>query len=287
MHERTIHAPRLSVRVKQFGRKALFALQRAPGRGRRLPDFLLIGAQRSGTTSLFNALATHPQVSASVPKEVHYFDLNYERGLDWYMRHFPEYPWKSYGPRHKWGEASPYYLFHPLVPARVKETAPDAKLIVMLRNPIDRAYSDYQFQHKLGYIELTFEQALAAERELAAEEEARLREHPQYVSPAHRRLACVSRGMYALQLARWYDQFSRDQVLVLPAERFFLDMEAALASVLEFLDLPPHRFRGLKSLNTIRYSPMKPETRGRLRDVFRDDRRRLEQLTGISFDWDI
>ena len=107
------------------------------GLERRLPDFLIIGAQKCGTSSMFAYLNQHPQMKLPDVKEIHFFDLNYSNGLDWYTSHFPP---ASLSHRMVTGEASPYYLFHPHVPERVRLHCPDVKLVVMLRNPVDRAY---------------------------------------------------------------------------------------------------------------------------------------------------
>ncbi len=103
------------------------------------PDFVIIGTQRGGTTSLHAYLSAHPQVATPATKELHFITDRYERGLDWYLGQFPaELP-----PDVITGEATPYALFHPLAPRRLREIAPAARLIVLLRNPVDRAYSHY------------------------------------------------------------------------------------------------------------------------------------------------
>ena len=119
------------------------------------PNFLIIGAQRCGTTSLYNYLIQHPQIVPSSKKEVHFFDLNFHLGQSWYEKHFPEVSDNILT-----GEASPYYIFHPLCPKRIFDYDPSVKLIVILRNPIDRAYSHYRHIVRLGHEPLKFEDAL-------------------------------------------------------------------------------------------------------------------------------
>src|SRR5262245_18320944 len=105
------------------------------------PHFIIIGAQRCGTTSLYNYLIRQLGVIPAAMKEVHFFDLNYQKGNEWYFSQFPEL-----GRDQITGEASPYYIFHPRVPQRIKNLLPSIKLIVLLRNPTNRAFSHYQLQ---------------------------------------------------------------------------------------------------------------------------------------------
>src|SRR5262249_39356681 len=123
------------------------------------PDFLIIGAQKSGTTALVKFLNKH--LFVKIPKEeIHFFDLHYDKGVDWYQQQFSQ----KQSSLEVIGEKSPYYLFHPTAPKYVQELYPKMKLIVILRNPVDRAYS--QYWHNLRYHEYeeneleTFEDAI-------------------------------------------------------------------------------------------------------------------------------
>ena len=131
---------------------------------RLLPDFLISGAQRGGTTSLYNYLQAHPCFELPTTKELHFFDRKFHRGLAWYRAHFPTYLEKCFAQRIQGrafltGEATPNYLFHPLVSRRVAEVLPRVKLIVLLRNPVDRAFSHYHHILDLGYEHLPFAEA--------------------------------------------------------------------------------------------------------------------------------
>ena len=118
--------------------------QATPG---RLPDFVIIGAQRCGTSSLYSYLIEHPQIAPATRKELHYFDLNYAAGDEWYRSQFPQFPDTPFDGRLTvTGEASPYYLFHPMAAERCASVVPDAKLIVMVRDPVERAYSHYHHE---------------------------------------------------------------------------------------------------------------------------------------------
>ena len=146
-----------------------WAMHRLSYPWRKLPDFLIVGVMKGGTTSLFRYLVRHPQVLPPFRKEIKYFDCNYINGQNWYQAHFPLKK-KFVGGSKLTGEATPYYIFHPQAPMRIAEALPEAKIIILLRNPIDRAYSHYQHMVRVGREPLSFEEAIAAEPERLAGE---------------------------------------------------------------------------------------------------------------------
>src|SRR5437763_1646364 len=134
--------------TKYAVRTGQFKLRHMTAPVRLLPDFIILGAQRAGTTSLYEYIVDHPQVGAASKKEVHFFDRHYTEGVNWYRAHFPPAVRRQRfenrtGKRFLTGEASPYYLAHPMVPERIAAVAPDARFLILLRNPIDRALSHY------------------------------------------------------------------------------------------------------------------------------------------------
>ena len=199
------------------------------------PDFVVIGAQRGGTTSLHAYLGGHPRIALPATKELHYLTDRFARGREWYLGQFPA----AIPPDGLTGEATPYALFHPLAPDRLRATAPDAKLIVLLRNPVDRAYSHYLMAHARGDEPLDFAAALDSEADRMAGEEERLRSDPTYVSWPHKQFSYLARGDYAPQLARWFARFPRDQFLILRSEDLYADPAATYGRVLDFLELEP------------------------------------------------
>jgi hypothetical protein len=257
---------------------------------RLLPDFLIIGAQRCGTTSLQRYLIQHPCIAPSFRKEVHFFDRNLKKGVGWYRTHFPSAPYKYYvttilGRSFLTGEASAAYLFYPHAPKKVLQTVPRAKLIVLLRNPVDRAYSQYQHEASLKYETLPFEEALDQEpRRLEGEREKMLIDEG-YDSYSYRHHSYLSRGVYADQLAIWMKLFSREQMLILQSEDFFNRPSSVFQKVLQFLDLPPCELREYKTYNAREYSTMNAATRRRLNDYFEPHNRRLRELVGQNFPW--
>lgn len=254
----------------------------APLRG--LPSVLLIGAQRSGTTSLFNYLVRHPAVLPPLGKEIHYFDLHYARGVRWYRGRFP-LAWRL-----RAGgitlDASPYYLLHPLAPERAARLLPDVKLVAVLRHPVDRAFSHYQHEVRDGRETLTFAEAIEREDQRLAGEEERLRDEPGYYSFNHHRYSYVRRGLYLEQLTRWTAQFPRERLLVLQSEALFREPGKVIGKVQDFLGLPQHRsgrYEPFYQGNYDRHIPS--ELRRRLVDCFEPHNRELYRWLGEEFDW--
>lgn len=251
---------------------------------RGLPTLLILGAQRSGSTSLFNYLVQHPDVLAPFAKEIHYFDLHYQEGLRWYRGRFP------YAHRLRVGaltlDASPYYLLHPLAPERAAALLPGAKLIALLRHPVERALSHYQHEVRGGREPLAFDVAIDREEERLRGEEARVQADPTYYSHHLHRHSYLRRGVYVEQLRRWTRYFPRSQLLVLQSERLFRDPVATTATVHDFLGLRPHRLSHYKPFLHGSYERALPaELRGKLNAFFEPHNRELFSWLGEEFDW--
>jgi hypothetical protein len=277
MHPNLTRALRL-FGLLETGRRAELRLRM--GQDRSLPDAVIIGAQKCGTSSLHNYLTQHPGVIPPLRKEVHYFDVNFKRGETWYRANF--------GRRGEPGlnfDASPYYLFHPLVAERMQELLPQAKLIVLLRDPVRRAYSQYWHERDKGREPLSFEDALKAEPERVDEAHRRLASGAIEASREHQIHSYVARGRYAEQLERWLELYPREQLLVLRFEDLVKDPLAVLNQTLAYLRLPPMQEARLEARNTRNYPPMNPETAARLRESFAPENRRLEALLGQPMSW--
>lgn len=258
------------------------------------PEFLIIGAQRCGTTSLYKYLAEHPQFRSATlrTKGVHFFDTRYDKGIAWYRAHFPTSVYRRlFRRRHHLdlvtGEASPYYLFHPHVPYRIARHLPQTRLIVMLRDPIERTYSQWQHELSRGFEDTaTFEEALDREPARLAGELARMNADPGYRSHSHQHHSYMARSRYADQLEVYRSLFPAERILVLKSEDFFADPAAGYARVLEFLDLAPHTLSHYKQHNGYQRAAMHPDTRARLAEHFADSNRRLVEMLGPRFSWD-
>jgi hypothetical protein len=236
-----------------------------------LPDFLIIGAKKGGTTFLYDLLSRHPYVEPAAKKELHYFDILVEdEGIDWYRRCFPSPRWKE-GQRTISGEATPY-LDDPRVPERVAKVLPQARLIALLRDPVERAYSDYQQVCRKGREHLSFEEAVDAEMN----------------QPTPLRWY-LSRGVYINHLLPWAKFFDDEQILVLKSEDLFERTQETLGRVLDFLNLPSWELRSEaseKKRNKGAYeAQMEPALRQRLEEYFEAHNQRLYEYLGIDFEW--
>ena len=272
--------PTIPEPVRKVARNAVWAFGRATARGRPLPDFLVIGAQKAGTTALYAYLRWHPGITGPSWKEVSFFDRHWWRGESWYRGHFPL---RSRG--RLVGEASPSYLFHPLAPERARAVVPDARLVALLRDPVDRAYSQYQHEVALGREPLSFEDALAAEEERTSGEVERLLADPRAFSRAWWDHTYAARGMYAEQLERWLAVFPREQLLVVTSDELGERPAQAYASILAHLGAPPHSLDEYPRVFDRDYAPMRPETRAALQARFAEPNRRLEALLGRELGW--
>lgn len=252
-----------------------------------LPDFLIIGTQKGGTGFLYRLLSQHPYVKPAKRREVHYFDVRFAEGLDWYRSSFSPEEYRD-GRRMVTGEKSPYYLYHPHTPRRAAETVPGARLVALLRNPVDRAYSNYHHQKRIGHEQLpTFEEAIAAEPERLRGEREKMLADAGYVSANHRRFSYLSRGLYAEQLREWRKFFAEDQIQVLRSEDLYRSTESILKTILDFLGLPdcqPDKNISEPSKKP-RYPAMDPQTRRRLGDYFEPHNRELYEYLGRDFGW--
>ncbi|MBV8960792.1 MAG: sulfotransferase domain-containing protein [Actinobacteria bacterium] len=278
------------IRLRRSWQAGRVQARQSAGQRRVLPDALIIGTQRGGTTSLYEYLSQHPDVVPPLGKELQYFSTEYERGDRWYRAHFPT---ERAVARRKAGgrgcvvfEASPYYLFHPHAAARAAATVPAAKLIALLRDPVERAYSHYEHMRQRGLEPLAFEEAVAAEPERLAGEVERMQADPRYQSRAHRIWSYVSRGRYAAQLSTWLAHFPREQLLVLRSEDLFADPAAALRRVHDFVGVEPVALPDYPAYTRRRPGPpLRDDTRDALRAEFRASNDELRQLLGQAVGW--
>ncbi|MFV0525270.1 MAG: sulfotransferase family protein [Acidimicrobiales bacterium] len=259
------------------------------------PDYLIIGTKRGGTTSLARWLLDHPQVQSLFParetrKGTYYFDVNYARGEAWYRSHFPTRVAHARaevraGRPLQVGEATPYYLHHPHAPVRARRLAPDARIIALLRNPVDRAHGHWAERHRQGVETLDFDAALAAEPGRLAGEEARMLVDPSYVSFAHQHFSYVDQGRYARGLERWMTAYPEEQLMVVRSEDLYADPMAVYREVLVFLGLDDHRPDALVAWNNRSRDDLPPETRAHLTDLLAPDVAATEALLGRSMEW--
>jgi hypothetical protein len=283
-------APITIARVAEAAeRRSRLLVGLATKRSRILPSVLVIGAQRAGTTSLFHALAKHPHVARPLLKEIHFFDDQFWCGVDWYRAHFPLSASQDRARRREGDlvgvDATPYYLFHPAAPARAAATVPNAKLVVLLRDPVARAYSHFQKMRRTKVEQLSFAAALDAEDERLAGEAERLLADPRYRSFQHLHHSYVSRGLYADQLERWLAHFPPERLFVAFAEEFFARPQQVYAQVLAHLGLPAWEPPQFPNYNPGGHTGIDDETRAGLAARFAEPNERLRRLLGHELPW--
>ncbi|MFI5343632.1 MAG: sulfotransferase domain-containing protein [Chlamydiales bacterium] len=244
------------------------------------PNYLLIGAQKSGTTALFQYINMHPLV-INKTGEIHFFDNHFNQGLNWYKNHFSKRP----SPEYVIGDKSPYYLFHPLAPQRVAATFPNVKIIIILRNPVDRAYSQYWMNINLKEETLSFEEAIKAEPKRLTGERKKILENPAYNSHRYQFFSYLSRGIYVNQIKRWLSYFPRDQILIISSKDLRDKTDEVMNTVYTFLGLPPHILKRYINKHTD-YPPMDKALREQLKEYFQPYNQELEALLGMQFKWD-
>jgi ubiquinone/menaquinone biosynthesis C-methylase UbiE len=250
----------------------------------KLPHFIIIGTQKGGTNSLYHYLVQHPQILPATQKEIHYFSLNYQQGWQWYQSQFLL---EADGINYITGEGSPYYLFHPQVPQRVYQNCPDTKLIVLLRNPVDRAISHYYWEVKLGFESLSFPAAIAQEPQRLAGEVEKLEQDPNYYSYNHQHFSYLSRGIYIHQLQRWLDIFPQNQFLFLQSEAFYANPEAVVNQVFQFLGLESYQLHEYPVINANAYAKISATLRQRLTKYFEPYNQQLADLLNQEFSWNL
>lgn len=241
---------------------------------RALPNWHIIGAQKSGTTSLYDYIVQHPDIDPCMSKEPMYYLVWHKYGPHYYRSFFP------YRRGRITGEATTGYLTHPLIVApRMRELTPDTKIIVIVRNPVDRAYSHYNMLRRSNHeTEPTFETALARE-------EQRTREYgPGYLNKniwMYR-----DTGLYADHLIRWHQYFPVEKMLIINYDDFASDPQDVLGRVWNHLGVRPLRVPDRPPLHVGKYPPMRRDTREELIEYFRPYNERLSRLTRQEFDWD-
>jgi len=253
----------------------------------RLPNFLIIGAQKCGTTHIFNHLMSHPQIIKPTKKEVNYFSWLYNNGLDWYKNHFPEMHIDDKNNKKiLTGEASTNYIFHPLAPIRVKKIIPDVKIILSLRNPIDRAYSQYQMSVRRGFETLSFEDAIDSEEERLKGEKEKIIKNRNDASLSFKKFSYLSRGLYFEQLKNWLNYFPKKQFLIFPVEKLWNDNSKIFSKIYKFIDLPDWDPKIQLKSNEGNYPEMNPDTRQKLKNFFKPNNQKLYNFLNTKYEWD-
>jgi hypothetical protein len=275
--------------VERSVREVLLRWGIVTARGRLLPEVIIVGAQRSGTTTLFRLLSEHPQVTRpSLSKGTAYFDLHYDKSFRWYRGHFPLRltAWlRSKGKRRITFESCGYYMFHPLAAERIAERLPGVKIVVLLRDPVERAYSAHRHELRRGFETLAFDEAIRAEAQRIEGEEERLVREPYSRSFEHQHHAYLARSRYFDQVERLLGIFGHDRVRVMDAEALFADPGQELGDLCRWLGLEPPRSVPMTQWNAEPREPLSTEQHRLLADYFRPHDEKLEWLLGRPLSW--
>ena len=257
-----------------------------------LPDFLIVGVQKCGTTSLYNYLVRHPLVYPARKKELGYFDRRYGNGIRWYRSQFPSI-FRKILFKHilghasfLTGEASTGYILYPHALRRIAQTLPDVKVILSLRNPVDRAYSHYQHTASIGREKLSFPDALEKEHERIGWALRQLKSDNSFFFFDIALYGYKSIGLYIDQVKMLISHFQKKNVLILQSEMVFENTAEIFKQVLDFLDLPEWYPREFTVYNPRIYQEMEKSVRRELVDFFRPYNEKLYDLLGVNFGWD-
>jgi hypothetical protein len=267
----------------QFFKRHIFGIT---GPIRSLPDFIIIGTVRSGTTSLYYNICQHQCVLTAAYDELGFFDSNYHLGLNWYRSLFPTL-FSKWVVKQKTqfaitGEDTPFYIWNPLVAKRILKIIPNVKLIVLFRNPVDRAYSNYHLAVREGSENLSFEDAIQSELDSLKNSKIKSDDDvKKYTIPR----SYIAKGFYADQLKIWLKLFKSKQLFITSTEDFESNANNTLNKIYDFLEIPQINLKNLEKHKVASYPPMKDETRKFLVDLYKIHNEELFRMISKEFDW--
>ena len=242
------------------------------------PDFIIAGASKCGTSSIYYYLSRHPQILLPHKKEIDFYWQHYERGIDWYLAHFPSISDRS---DYLTGEATPNYLRFPQVAQRIKDTFPQTKIILLLRNPVDRAISWHYHKLNSGLTDVDLATAIATEiKRLATVSESEIT-NTGYYNPDN-----IMSSLYYYKIKPWIETLGRQNFLILKSEDFYLNPIDNMQRVFEFLDLPSCTLENYPKVNAGSYNKIDPQIKATLSNYFAPYNKQLENYLGINFGWD-
>lgn len=288
--ERSIEFPKGWPKCKVVVKNQLLRARHITHLERMRPQFLIIGGVRCGTTSMHKYLCKHPWIARPLTKELHYFGHNYRKGLAWYSAHFSSIAYKRmvdklFGCNIITGESSPSYIFYPQAAERARELVPDVKLIALLRNPVERAYSHYQLLSRRGHEPLSFTGAIDREPERARLHNNIARNESAGKEWLYEYFGYLQGGMYADQLENWLQVFPKEQFLILRSEDLFANPDEVLSQTFRFLGLPERTIPTRKAYNSGSYDRMGEAMRTRLSEYFESHNQRLCDMLGRHMRW--
>ena len=248
---------------------------------RVLPNFIIIGTVRSGSTSLYYNICEHPSVIPAAYDEIGFFDSNFHLGINWYRSMFPTQ--KNMDELQKntqyaiTGEDTPFYFWKNEVVERISRTIPNSKFIIIFRNPVDRAYSNYNLAVRTGNEELSFENAIEEEIEF-------IRNHT-FRESVDRRRSYLAKGIYAEQLEIWKNIFPENQIHIICMEDMEKDPQNELLKIFQFLKIPKYKIKNPQKQKMVKYVKMDANTRRKLLDYYKPYNEKLFNIIQKKFEW--
>ena len=253
---------------------------------RVLPDFFVIGPGRTGTTSLFYYLDQHPSLSKSAYDELGFFDVNFHLGFHWYRSLFPsiltKFRIKSRTNFFMTYDVTPSYVRRPWIARRIKKLFPNSKLIIVLRNPIDKTYSHYYLSTMSGETR-TFEEVIKKDMDDISKWNVNLKDDDYFATKVEN--SKLARGFYVEQLLSWFELFPKNQILIISSEELASNTKNVMSEIFKFLNLPDYEIPNIEKVNVSKYSKMNPDTRKILINFFKPYNEHLFKFLDRKFDW--
>ena len=249
---------------------------------RILPDFIINGTVRSGTTSLYYNICEHPSILSADYDEIGFFDSNYQLGINWYRSMFPTQ--KEISELKKktgfaiTGEDTPFYFWKKEAARRILNDLPNVKIISIFRNPIDRAYSNYNLSIRANTEKLSFEDAI--------EEEMRFLDEHSFRESVDRQRSYITKGFYEKQINFWFEIFPKKQIHILSTEDMKKNPQDTLKKIFRFLEIPEYTIENPHNQKAVKYEKMSEETRKLLCDFYKPHNEKFFQIIDKKFDWE-
>ena len=267
------------------------------GRIRILPDFLIIGAQKSGTTTLYYNLIKHPYIKPPFTKEIKFFTRKFKFAINWYRGFFPSKAYKFIIKKFNkkgfiTGESTPHYIIYPHTPKRIYSILPNVKLIILVRNPVYRTFSHYH--HTLrngsrgGIENLSFEMAISKEEKRLSGEFEKMIEDENYYSYNYWVFSYLKRSIYIDQINSWLKYFTKKQILIIKTEDLHDKPKETLKEVFSFLNIPNYKIN-FKSFNVANYHnshKINEKTKEYLIKYFKPHNQCLYEFLGKNLNWE-
>jgi len=280
--------PTIKERIR---RKSNFMYRQTTSQLRMLPSFIIFGCHRCGTTSMYQYLIKHPSILPALTKEIGFFNGNFHRGINWYKAYFPlihkNISKNEFSKFTMTGEADPSYVHHPKSPKRIKDSVPNIKLILMLRNPIDRALSQYWKSVKLKRENLSFSEAIDEEPKRLEGEREKMLQDENYYSKNYHYFSYLTAGIYVKTLKHWLKYFPKKQILIIKSEDFYQNPKKIYEQTLNYLQLPSFSLDNFRRWDHYDDLPkMDNDIKKKLHKFFKPYNEELYSLVEKNFDWD-